>query len=379
IVPPSLEFFSFLLLTPVLSAFPASTKVVTMATDFRGAITKLQWIKREDNIGEALIYGTQNGFIVCCRLKDTVHFLSVSDYTCDSFLLLTPVLSAFPASTPTEERQSSNVAVNQTNGILCVSDPSSSVHLYCLMEGELVKSFLVPTGKTQRIRQVALLDSNRAIVSGSDHGIVYVYTRWDALLTKLHVDPNAWVQKIATADVAGVPTIFVAKSAEVSRRNEVFVYRKTIITLDLIARLGTVLKWMSWTVVILAALAFGYEKVVGPITGLLSTSSDDEIDFLHRAPPPPSPPPAGDAPLHPLPSPPPPQSPIGVAARRAAAGIHRVPAPPRRAPAPAAAPPRRTMAEIFEEIPEDLSDDELLLKSSSALIVGVGNPSTKAE
>ncbi|CAK5272966.1 unnamed protein product [Mycena citricolor] len=93
-------------------------------------------------------------------------------------------------------------------------------------------------------------------------------------------------------------------------------------------------------------------------------------------PPPPSPPPAGDAPLHPLPSPPPPQSPIGVAARRAAAGIHRVPAPPRRAPAPAAAPPRRTMAEIFEEIPEDLSDNELLLKSSSALIVvREGDPS----
>ncbi|CAK5274254.1 unnamed protein product [Mycena citricolor] len=94
-----------------------------------------------------------------------------------------------------------------------------------------------------------------------------------------------------------------------------------------------------------------------------AASSDDEINFLRRAPPPPSPPPAGDAPLHPPPSPPPPQSPIGVAARRAAAGIHRVPAPPRRAPAPAAAPPRRTMAEIFEEIPEDLSDDELLLKS----------------
>ncbi|CAK5281451.1 unnamed protein product [Mycena citricolor] len=34
------------------------------------------------------------------------------------------------------------------------------------------------------------------------------------------------------------------------------------------------------------------------------------------------------------------------------------------------------MAEIFEEIPEDLSDDELLLKSSSALIVArEGDPS----
>ncbi|CAK5273897.1 unnamed protein product, partial [Mycena citricolor] len=95
-----------------------------------------------------------------------------------------------------------------------------------------------------------------------------------------------------------------------------------------------------------------------------------------NTPPPPSPPPAGDAPLHPPPLPPPPQSPIGVAARRAAAGIHRVPAPPRRALAPAAAPSRRTMAEIFEEIPEDLSDDELLLKSFSALIVArEGDPS----
>jgi hypothetical protein len=33
----------------------------------RGASTALVWIKREDDLGEALFYGTQNGQLVCWR------------------------------------------------------------------------------------------------------------------------------------------------------------------------------------------------------------------------------------------------------------------------------------------------------------------------
>src|ERR1700761_1488918 len=123
-----------------------------------------------------------------------------------------------------DARCSSDVAVDVANGVICVNDPAAGVHLYRLT-GELVKSFHVPVKKSRRIRQVGLLDANHAVVSGSDHGVLYVYTRRNNLLTKLHVDASEWVQTVAasfmrlrgleadqlqTADIAGVPTIFVA-------------------------------------------------------------------------------------------------------------------------------------------------------------------------
>ncbi|CAK5269520.1 unnamed protein product [Mycena citricolor] len=296
-------------------------EVVTVTSDLRGATTKLQWIKREDDIGKALIYGTQNGFIVCCRLESTgqaaprfqeiwsrqmsapcevtglafdpaTNRLAASHrggalqvFTLNSAMAENEVFSvvieqcvpgslAFGAMSGNERDLLvfglycglvSDVAVDQANGILCLGDPSSGVHLYRLTGRELVKSFSVPIKKTRRIRQVALLDSNRAVASGSNHGVIYVYNRRDNVLTRLQVDPNVWMQTVATADVAGVPTIFAAKSGEVSGKNDIFVYRKTLITPDFMSRLGSAVRRIVWLVVILAAMAFMYEKVMGAI------------------------------------------------------------------------------------------------------------------
>ncbi|CAK5272844.1 unnamed protein product [Mycena citricolor] len=327
-------------------------EVVTVASDLRGATTKLQWIKREDDICEALIYGTQNGFLVCCRLDNpgnaeprfqeiwnrqmnapcevtglafdsATNRLAASHrggtlqvFTLNSAMAENEVFSvvirhcvpaalAFGAMSGNERELLvfglycglvytvrgmnvcssdaawnlgcciSNVDIDQTNGILCVSDPSSGVHLYRLTGRELVKSFLIPVNKTQQIRQVALLDSNRAVVSGSDHGVVYVYNHRDNLLTKLQVDPNAY-QGLQTADVAGVPTIFTAKSAEVSGKSDIFVYRKTLITPNFMARLGSSLKWLGWLMIIMAAVAFGYEKITFAVGRVYSS------DVCHR-------------------------------------------------------------------------------------------------
>ena len=85
---------------------------------------------------------------------------------------------------------------------MVVDDPSTGVHLYRLAENEreLVKSFHVPVKKVRRIRQVALADSNQAIVSGSDHGVVYVRDRRSGeLLTKLCVHPDEWIQTVAAS------------------------------------------------------------------------------------------------------------------------------------------------------------------------------------
>ena len=178
-----------------------------------------------------------------------------------------------------DARCSSDVAVDVANGVICVNDPAAGVHLYRLT-GELVKSFHVPVKKSRRIRQVGLLDANHAVVSGSDHGVLYVYTRRNNLLTKLQVDPDEWVQTVAaslmrlcsltadqlqTADIAGVPTIFVAKSREISGKNEIFIYRKAFITPDLMVRLAAGLKFIGWLFIVFAAISFGYEKVFGEL------------------------------------------------------------------------------------------------------------------
>ncbi|CAK5266920.1 unnamed protein product [Mycena citricolor] len=288
-------------------------------------------------MSEALIYGTQNGFIVCCLLENTgssrVRFHEIWNrqmsapaevtglafdpatnrlaachrggvlqmFTLSARMIETEMISltisdcvpgvVLFGAMHSNEREllvfglycglvynmrgtsicsadaarslGSDAAVDLPSGTLCVSDPQAGVHLYRLAGGELVKSFGVPVKKTQRIHQIALFDSNRAIVSGSDHGTVYVYARRDKGLNKLQVDPNEWVQTVTAADVVGVPTIFAAKSSAISGKNEIFVYRKTLITPDFRVRLMRGLKSLVWLVVLLAALAYGFEKVLG--------------------------------------------------------------------------------------------------------------------
>ncbi|CAK5282754.1 unnamed protein product [Mycena citricolor] len=229
--------------------------VVVVTSDVRGAITKLQWIKREDDMGEALVYGTQSGYITL-QGKSSVRVHEIwnrqmagsSEVTGLAFDPATNRLAAchhggivqmfmlgakmaekemfslqIPCCVPgalgfgamhNNERELlvsglycgviSDVAVDLANGIFCVSDPSTGVLLYRLNGGgELVKRFKVPVTKTRRLQQVALHDSNRAIVVGSDHGVVYVYTRRDGSLTKLVIEENEWVQTVAVS--TGLP------------------------------------------------------------------------------------------------------------------------------------------------------------------------------
>jgi hypothetical protein len=51
------------------------------------------------------------------------------------------------------------------------------------------------------LRQVDFLEECKFIVSGSDHGIVYVFDhRSGDIVDELRVDPREWVQTIAVSD-----------------------------------------------------------------------------------------------------------------------------------------------------------------------------------
>ncbi|KAJ7200549.1 WD40-repeat-containing domain protein [Mycena pura] len=154
------------------------------------------------------------------------------------------------------------VAMDAATGVVCINDPWAGVNLYKLRDREFVKSFSIPIKKTGRTRQVCLGDSCTTIVSGSDHGTVYVYDRRSQqIVAKLHVDPNEWVQTVDVGDVGGVPHVFAAKSREIVGLNSIFVYRKRTNARRFAARVIAALGTLIQVTVLFAALGFLYQNL----------------------------------------------------------------------------------------------------------------------
>ncbi|KAJ6606239.1 WD40-repeat-containing domain protein [Mycena vulgaris] len=269
--------------------------------DICGASTALVWIKRKDDLSEALFYGTQNGQLVliqftqglavfeeisCVRVVKPAEITGlvfdapsnrlavchrggmVQVYALGSTMALQEVFTlelknvapraiAFGQMYGNERdimvfglyggdihtlRGSngkeagepwnvgaliSDIAIDARKGVLCMDEPSSGANLYRLEDHTRVKTFPVAVTKRQRLRQVDFLDECKFIVSGSDHGIVYVFDRCSGeIVDELRVDPHEWVQTVAAAECAGVSTIFAAKSRDLAGSNEIFIWRK---------------------------------------------------------------------------------------------------------------------------------------------------------
>ncbi|KAJ7760297.1 WD40-repeat-containing domain protein [Mycena maculata] len=96
-----------------------------------------------------------------------------------------------------------DIALDVRKGVLCMDEPSSGTNLYRLEEHKYtrVKTFPIAVTKRQRIRQVDFLDECKFIISGSDHGVVYVFDRRSGeIVDELRVDPHEWVQTVAVSD-----------------------------------------------------------------------------------------------------------------------------------------------------------------------------------
>ncbi|KAJ7736277.1 WD40-repeat-containing domain protein [Mycena metata] len=244
----------------------------------RGATTALVWVKREDDLGEALFYGTLNGYLICwrqakqdeltvfgetgcVRLAKPAEITSlefdapsnrlvvchrgamVQAFVLDNTMAFTPVFTlevknAMPQAVGfgdiyvlrgkgevSGERwrtgvQIGAIALDARKGVLCIDEPSMGANLFRLEDRTRVKTFpIVIVREGKKLRQVALLDECKTIVSGSDHGVVYVFDRRSGdTLDILKVHPHESVQTVAAADCAGIPTIFAAKSRDTVKR-----------------------------------------------------------------------------------------------------------------------------------------------------------------
>ncbi|KAJ7711646.1 WD40-repeat-containing domain protein [Mycena metata] len=270
----------------------------------RGGTTALVWIKRDDEVSEALFYGTENGYLVCWREAkqngiaifvelSSVHLANPAEITGLAFdaptnrlavchrggllqvyvvandmslqnifsIMLEEIAPRAVAFGPIWGNQRDllvfslydghiytfrgnngtavgdwdiggmigDIAIDNRKNVLCIDEPSLGTNIYRLDDQACVKTLPVSAKKKEqkKTRQVGLLEECKFIVSGSDHGVVYVFNRRSgATVDELRVHPSEYVQTIATAECAGFSTIFAAKSRDLAGPNEIFVWRK---------------------------------------------------------------------------------------------------------------------------------------------------------
>ncbi|KAF7359704.1 hypothetical protein MVEN_00694900 [Mycena venus] len=120
-----------------------------------------------------------------------------------------------------------NAIVNSRKGLLCFDDPSQGAALYRLDDEHRVITFSVKMAKADlKPRQVCFANDGGFVVSGSDHGIVYVFDRWTGeIMDELGVAEGDWVQIVTIS--RGESTIIAARSGELSGPNDILVWKFT--------------------------------------------------------------------------------------------------------------------------------------------------------
>ncbi|KAF7335734.1 WD40 repeat-like protein [Mycena venus] len=248
----------------------------------RGATTYLLWVRREEEPAEILIFGTQLGLLVCwkqaspsafeerntqpltgdaevtgldfdpatnrllaCNRNSVVACFTIERGT----LALQPVFSvamtnvlpkaiAFGEYVNNEKEvlvfgmydgRIGNASVNVRKGIYCLDDPFQGVALYRLDDDRRAKTFEVTRKRNSACaRQVCFANDAGFVVSGSDHGKIYVFDRWsdNKIVDELNVGNADWVQTITSTDVNNVSTILGARSREQDGANDILVWKK---------------------------------------------------------------------------------------------------------------------------------------------------------
>ncbi|KAJ7740784.1 WD40-repeat-containing domain protein, partial [Mycena olivaceomarginata] len=117
-----------------------------------------------------------------------------------------------------------HASINSRKGLLCVDDPFQGVAIYRLDDEHRVSTFNIKVTQPEpRPRQVRFANDGGFVVSGSDHGVVYIFDRWTGEILdardgygRLGADRN---------DINGRSTVLAARSGELSGPNEIMIWR----------------------------------------------------------------------------------------------------------------------------------------------------------
>ncbi|KAK7024249.1 hypothetical protein VNI00_016466 [Paramarasmius palmivorus] len=119
-----------------------------------------------------------------------------------------------------------SAVMNVQDDLLALDDAASGVALYKLSTSARIRTFPVPAD-ARRSRNVGINDQNTSILSGSDHGIVYIFDRRTGNIRDTLPIGNDWVQTLCAADINGTPTIVVGQSGENIGANAIQIWRKS--------------------------------------------------------------------------------------------------------------------------------------------------------
>ncbi|KAJ7500683.1 WD40-repeat-containing domain protein [Mycena galericulata] len=240
----------------------------------RGSACVLLWVRREDEPGEILVFGTQTGLVggksfeessifqmsnpaeitglafdaasnrlAVCHRESTIQIHEMDDkmkpHTVFSVGIknFLPKALAFGAAKGKHREiiafgfhdgQIGAADYNERKKVFCVDDIFQGPALYRADSETRVRTFEVKLTKPcPRPRQVCFADDCSSVVSGSDHGVVYVFDhRTGAVTDTLRVDPNDWVQTVTATHVDGISTIVAARSRDWGGRNGIVIWRK---------------------------------------------------------------------------------------------------------------------------------------------------------
>ncbi|KAJ7117280.1 WD40-repeat-containing domain protein [Mycena crocata] len=299
----------------------------------RGATSTLLWIRREDEPGEILLYGTQTGLLVCWKQAkgasnfEEVHVIQLHDpaeitglafdastnriavchrgsliqvHAMDSKMKPSNIFSVkvdnyVPKAIAFGDLKGNNKEVivfgfhdgkiltldgetgaivksrtigsmigsadyRLRKGVYCVDDPFQGIVLFRAENDNRIRTFEVKlTRENQRPRQVCFTDDCSTVMSGSDHGMVYVFDRRTGDVTDtLRVDASDWVQTVTATEIDGVSTILAARSRDWGGMNMITIWKKTTAIVDL---RWAKMKAILHILVMMGAVAFIYQNV----------------------------------------------------------------------------------------------------------------------
>ncbi|KAF8831958.1 hypothetical protein HHX47_DHR1001263 [Lentinula edodes] len=146
---------------------------------------------------------------------------------------------------------------------MILDDVAQGIALYRLSTSERVRTFPVPSSQ-RRSRNVAFHDGGSALVSGSDHGNVYIFDRRTGdILDTINMGVKDWVQSVTTTEMAGIPTIILGQSGfhENTKETLIQVWHKRSMPVADVSRSAVVAQG-PWVLCTFLAILFILEHIL---------------------------------------------------------------------------------------------------------------------
>ncbi|KAJ3859060.1 hypothetical protein EV359DRAFT_68492, partial [Lentinula novae-zelandiae] len=127
---------------------------------------------------------------------------------------------------------------------------------------ERVRTFAVPS-RERRSRNVAFHDNGNTLITGSDHGVIYVFDRRTGdVVDTIYMGVEDWVQSVATTELNNIPTIILGQSGDNTGEGQIQVWQKQSTPAADVTTRSAILEQTSWVLCIVITILFVLEHTL---------------------------------------------------------------------------------------------------------------------